>query len=214
MDNTQRVLTIFDTHAQVYQDKYMDVSLYADTLDLFCEHIVPEHASVLDIACGPGNIARYLLDRRPDVRLLGIDLAPNMIELARSNNPGADFQVMDCREINRLDARFDAVICGFGLPYLSKEEALALIRDVANLLPEGGAFCFSTMEDDYSRSGWKGPSSGGGLELYQYFHQADYLTEGLQVNGFQLLDLRRKAYAGPDGAAVTDLLMLAVKQRL
>ena len=61
----------------------MDVTLYDDSYKQFCELLPLERARVLDAACGPGNVSRYLLAQRPNLDLLGIDLAPRMVELAR-----------------------------------------------------------------------------------------------------------------------------------
>ena len=41
---------------------------------------------VLEIACGPGNITKYISRLRPDFQITAIDLSPNMIELAKANN--------------------------------------------------------------------------------------------------------------------------------
>lgn len=213
MDKTKIAIEIFDNCARQYQDKFMSLNLYRESLDLFCAAVETENAEVLDIACGPGNIAKYLLAKRPGFKILGIDLSAKMIELARLNNPAAEFQIMDCRDIGQLGRQFDAAVCGFALPYLSKEEALKLIRDVARLLRPGGVFYLSTMEGDYSQSGWKGSSSGGAAQMYIYYHQADYLTEGLKENGLEVLGLQRKVYTAPDGEATTDLLVLAKKSR-
>ena len=65
---------LFNKYALSYSEKFMDVSQYADTLDVFCNGL-PASAKVLDIACGPGNIAKYLLNKHPDMQLTGIDLA-------------------------------------------------------------------------------------------------------------------------------------------
>lgn len=166
----QTAKDIFNTYALEYQDKYMDVGLYGDSFDYFCDQL-KIGADILDVACGPGNISRYLLNRRPDFRLLGIDLAPKMIELAQNNNPEAVFKVMDGRNIGQLEQKFDAILCGFCLPYLSGAESLKLIQDASNLLNEGGVFYISTMEGDYSTSGLQKNSKGD--MLYQYFYEAD-----------------------------------------
>src|SRR5690349_18694421 len=99
MDRTKMAVDIFNKHAQIYQHKYMDVSMYHDTLDAFCNSIPKHNAQILEIACGPGNITQYLLQQRPGFNILGTDLAPNMLELARANNPEAKFKEMDGRNI-------------------------------------------------------------------------------------------------------------------
>jgi 2-polyprenyl-3-methyl-5-hydroxy-6-metoxy-1,4-benzoquinol methylase len=209
MDKTKIAVDIFNKLASGYQEKYMNVDFYQDTFDLFCSSIAKENALVLDIACGPGNITKYLLDKRPDLNVLGIDLAPNMIALAKINNPGADFQIMDARDIGMIGRKFDGIMCGFCLPYLSKEAAIKLIHDASGLLKPGGVFCLSTMEDDYANSGFRTGSSGD--QIFMHFHQADYLTEALVNNGCSITDLRRKVYPAPDGSVTTDLLIIAVK---
>jgi trans-aconitate 2-methyltransferase len=41
--------------------------------------------TVLDAGCGSGRVTRHLLDRLPEGRVIGVDGAPSMIELAREN---------------------------------------------------------------------------------------------------------------------------------
>ena len=124
MDKTKLAVDVFDKLANLYQAKFMDVSLYHDTFDMFCNNITKQNADVLELACGPGNITHYLLSKRSDFKLLGTDLAPNMIELAKINNPSAQFQLLDSRDIRKLNKTYDAIMCGFILPYLSKEDAI------------------------------------------------------------------------------------------
>ena len=208
MNKTKITIAVFDKYAKAYQDKFMNVDLYRDTFDLFCEQIQKKNASILDVACGPGNIVRFLLEKRPDFKILGIDLSPEMIALAEANNPSATFRLMDCRKINLLTEKYDAVICGFGFPYLSKEEAIQFIKNVSTLLEKNGVFCFSTMEGDYNQSGFKAPSSGGALKAFVHYHQANYLTAALEECNFKIINSQRKKYPDKDGNEITDLLVL------
>jgi len=209
MDKTKMAIDVFDKRANEYQAKFMDVGLYHDTFDLFCTSITKENAEILELACGPGNITRYLLNKRPDFKILGIDLAPNMIELAKRNNPTASFQCMDCRDIRLLGKKYDAVMCGFCLPYLSKEESVQLISDVYNLLESNGLLYISTMEDDYAKSGLESSSSGD--QMFIHYHEADYLTQALLENGFKIIDVQRIEYPKQDGSKTTDLVIIAGK---
>ena len=208
MDKTKIAIDVFDKYANEYQSKFMNVDLYHDTFDLFCNSIAQKNAEILELACGPGNITKYLLQKRPDFKILGIDMAPNMIRLAKINNPGAEFQLMDCRDIGRLDKKYDAIMCGFCLPYLSKEETVKLISDASKLLTTKGVFYLSTMEDDYSKSGFKKSSSGD--ELYIHYHEADYLMDTLNKNGFNVIDIRRKDNPANNDTA-KDLVLIAGK---
>ncbi len=209
MNKIHTAQEIFNQYASDYQNKYMDVGLYHESFDLFCSSIPTEYADILEIACGPGNITQYLLNNRPDFKILGIDIAESMIELAKINNPAAQFKLMDCRDIGMLDQKYDAIMCGFCLPYLSKEESIKLIKDTAILLKPNGVFYLSTMEDDYSKSGIQ--TNSGGDQLYMYFHQADYLSRALEENGFEIIELKRQDFPTKDGTKTTDLLIIAIR---
>ena len=115
----QQAVRVFDKRTNQYQDKFMDASISNYWLDMFCSKITTSAANILELACGPGDITKYMLTKRPDFKVFGIDLDPNMIGLAKINNPSGDFQVMDCREIGKLNKRYDGIMCGFGLTYLS-----------------------------------------------------------------------------------------------
>lgn len=209
MDKTKIAADIFNKYATEYQKKFMNVDAYGDSLDIFCSAIKKQNASVLELACGPGNITKYLLNKRSDLKIFGIDLAPNMIELSKQNNPSAEFKVMDCREINSLNKTYDAIMCGFCLPYLSKEEVIQLIVDASILLNPDGVFYLSTMEDDYSKSGFKKGSSGE--EIFMHYHEAGYLTKALEENNFKTLNWRRQDYPETDGSTTIDLIIVSKK---
>lgn len=211
MDHNPIAIRVFDAGAKAYQDAFMDTALYHDSFDLFCNAIEGRNAEVLELACGPGNITRYLLNKRPDLRILGTDLAPNMLDLARSNNAHAEFQLLDARAIGSLGRSFDAIMCGFCLPYLTPNEAKTLIRDAAAALRPKGVLYLSTMEDDPEKSGFKPSSSGKGEAAYIQFYRADFLTDALYASGFTLLDLSRKVYTGRNGEIVSDVLIVAKK---
>lgn len=209
MGDHQNTKRIFNKYADGYEAKYMNVSLYHNSLDLFCGNL-KDNARVLEIGCGPGNITRYLLSKRPDLKLLGTDIAENMIALAAKNNPETEFKVMDCRKIGQMDQKFDGVVGAFCLPYLSKEEALKLIDDISGMLNPGGVFYLSTMEDSYEKSGYEGSDSDED-KLYINYHESGYLKEALEQNNLELLkSFMLKNPANKPG--VEDLILVARKQ--
>ena len=207
MDKTKIAVAVFDKYATEYQAKYMNIDHYKDSINQFCKLIIQKNATILELACGPGNCTHYLIEQRPDFKILGTDLAPNMIELAKKNNITADFELLDCRHMTALEKKFDAIFCGFCLPYLSKDETLQLIKDASLLLNPNGVLYLSTMEDDYQKSGFKKGSSGD--LIYMYYHEGDYLTKALEENLFTIKHLKRQEYS-PNGTIESiDLLLIA-----
>lgn len=187
----------------------MDLDLYNSSYDQFIGLVVKKQAKILDIGCGPGNITRYLLKMRPDFCVEGIDIAPNMVALARENNPEACFTVLDSRQIRSLSTLYDGIVCGFCLPYLSQEERLQFIEDVYDLLVHTGVLYLSFVEGDPSGSGYKTGSSGDAV--YFNYHTLDSIQEQLVLVGFINPRTERVEYTRSTGETEIHTIVIAEK---
>ncbi len=192
MDPYKETFETWNKVAQLYQEKFMDLELYNETYDLFCKAITKESAHILEIGCGPGNITKYLLSKNPNYIMEGIDISPNMILLAKKNNPAASFSVLDCRMINEIKRKYDGIICGFCLPYISEDESLKLFSDVGNMLNESGVFYLSFVEGNEMQSGFKTTSTGD--RTYFNYHNLNTITKFLVASGFHEPHLFRVNY--------------------
>src|SRR5262245_55238635 len=71
---------------------------------------------VLDVACGTGNTA--LPEARLGADVIGVDIAPNLLEQARANASRAGLQIQfdegDAEALAYPDSSFDAVVTMFG----------------------------------------------------------------------------------------------------
>lgn len=191
MDRNKETFDTWNNIASLYQDKFMNLDLYNDTYDFICKAIATPNAKLLEIGCGPGNITKYLLSQRPDFDIFGIDIAPNMIELAKKNNPTANFAVMDSREIKNLDKKYDGIIVGFCLPYLSPKESNELISNSYDLLNENGLLYLSFVEGNPEESDFK---VGSGGRVYFHYHNLDDLITQLKKFNFDQLEIFKVKY--------------------
>jgi SAM-dependent methyltransferase len=209
MDHSTISASVFHKLADRYREKYMDLTMYDDSYREFCQLLPQGRARVLDAACGPGNVSRYLMAQRPDLDLLGIDLAPRMVELAREAVPSAQFAVQDCRHLVELQRRFDGIICAFGLPYLSGEEARAFIRVAGQALDPGRVLYLSTMLGQDEDSGFESCSTGD--QVYINYHSEDQVFDWLRRCGFTLLKEIRIPSPSAAPKPTTDLIVMAKK---
>jgi Trans-aconitate methyltransferase len=209
MDSYQITFETWNKVASLYQDKFMDLDLYNDTYDRFCQLIEKQNPSIFEIGCGPGNITKYLLKKRPDFQIQAVDVSPNMVELAKSNNPTAQFSIMDCRTINRITSKFDGIVCGFCIPYLSKNDTSKLFEDCSRLLAIGGVLYFSTIKGDYHNSGYEAGSTGD--KAYVYYYDEAYLQQQLSQNNFALLDLQYKHFPKANRSSSIGMIFIASK---
>jgi ubiquinone/menaquinone biosynthesis C-methylase UbiE len=209
MDKYQETFETWNKVAKLYEDKFMDLDLYNDTYDRFCELVLKKKASILEIGCGPGNITKYLLAKRPDFEILATDISPNMIELAKINCPDAKFELIDSRKIDNIKNTFDAIVCGFCLPYLSEADVHKFIIDCNNLLNKNGILYLSFVEGEKEKSGYQKGSSGD--RTYFYFHHLEFLTNLLKVNHFEKQSLIRKSYTKNDKTEEMHTIIIAQK---
>ena len=209
MDKYQETFQTWNKIAKIYQDKFMNLDLYNDSYDDFLELIIKTNASVLEVGCGPGNITKYLLTKKTDLKIIGIDISENMIELAKKNNPTAEFVIMDCREIDSLNKKFDAIICGFCIPYLSNSDCLKLISDCKNLLNNSGILYLSFVHGNYENSGYISGSSGD--RTYFYYHNLNNLVKTLESNHLEINRLIPKNYIKTDGTDEIHTILISKK---
>lgn len=210
MSANQQSIQAFDQQAAAYQQFFMDLDLYNDTYDAFCNLVPERHARLLELGCGPGNITRYLLQKRPDLKIEATDAAPAMVKLAQANNPGAVCRLLDCRELANVPQTYRGIIAGFCTPYLNRAECENFIKDAAGLLPPGGIFYLSTLEGNYENSGIES-SSNGKYHAHVYYYPETELQAFFTAHHLQVLQVFRKQLPKADGTTGTHLILLARK---
>lgn len=98
---------------------------------------------VMDLACGFGFYTR-LLKQQGAAQVIGIDISPEMIRLAREHEQAQpldiDYQVWDANSLPDLDA-FDLITAIYLLNYAaSKAEMLAMCQNIYKNLARDGRF--------------------------------------------------------------------------
>lgn len=96
----------------------------------------------LDLGTGPGEIPLMLCERAPRVRVIGIDLSWQMLQIAerrRHASPCAErvvFQYTDVKALPFVDGVFDGVISNTILHHIP--EPTTMLREAARVLRPGG----------------------------------------------------------------------------
>jgi ubiquinone/menaquinone biosynthesis C-methylase UbiE len=95
---------------------------------------------VLDVACGTGIVARLAAKRMGVGHLVGLDLNPGMLAVARSvsggHHPLIEWQQGSALELPFRDGSFDVVLCQLGLQFFP-DRAAALGEMLRVLIPGG-----------------------------------------------------------------------------
>lgn len=102
--------------------------------------------SVLDVACGPGNITTLLMRAVDGGRIVGTDISGGMIEKASAVCPGAEFRRVAAERLDYRD-EFDVVFCNSALQWFSDAPAACRAMFEALAVPgRAGVACPSTPD--------------------------------------------------------------------
>jgi ubiquinone/menaquinone biosynthesis C-methylase UbiE len=92
--------------------------------------------SILDIACGQGYFARALTDS--GAKVTGIDIGEELITLAKSSAPKAEFVVGSANDLSQFsDKNFTKALCVLAIQNM--EDIDGMLSEAARVLAEGGS---------------------------------------------------------------------------
>ena len=188
---------------------YEDMELHHDTYKKFYDSLSRTDASILEIGCSPGNIAQYLLELNTNFQILATDISANMIKLTKKNNPGIDLKILDYRHIDTIKNKYDGIVCGFTIPYLSKVDCQKLISNSSKLLKDNGILYLSFAEGDYKKSVYISGSSGD--RTYFYYHDIKTIKQELKLNQMEIVDFIEKKYMKSDKTSEKQTIINAKK---
>ena len=114
--------------------------LFAEVLDRLA---IGPATRLLDIGCGSGYAAALAAQR--GAKLTGIDLTPELIEIARGRVPGADFRIGPMDDLPFEDACFDAAVAFNALQFA--EDPRRAVREAARVLAPGGLLAAATFAE-------------------------------------------------------------------
>ena len=112
-------------------------------LKLLKEINVKEASRILDVGMGTGWVTEQLCRAYPSAKIIGIDFALGMLQLAQKKKCRFKTVAADARRIPFQDATHDTVISN--LAYQWVEDLSLAFSEVYRVLKSGGGFFFSTF---------------------------------------------------------------------
>jgi len=91
---------------------------------------------VWDLGCGPGHVARYLLDR--GVTVAGLDLSAALVACAKQLNPTISFKQGDFRRLPVLDHTLAGIVAFYSIIHLSRQEVKPTLVEWRRAIKVGG----------------------------------------------------------------------------
>lgn len=114
---------------------------YSGTTDFISANIA-QPRRVLDLGAGTGLLSYYWFQKFPDSEYLLVDIAEEMLNVARRRFAGLDN--VSCRILDYThglpDEDFDVIISALSVHHLENPDKQRLFADICRKLPEGGLF--------------------------------------------------------------------------
>lgn len=135
MEKTKGIKEFYDKTAADWADKWYENNEMLPLLRRFLSYL-PDKPKVLDLCCGAGYESMRLA--RLGASVVGIDLSPASIDIARERNPHLEFYVDDMLEDYSYIGAVDGITCIAGLVHIPPENARAAFERMAQVLRAGG----------------------------------------------------------------------------
>lgn len=186
-DRARRIAKNLSNHYDGLVDRYIEVFFNDKTdapwLELFLAAL-PAGSHVLDVGCGPGNFARYIIQE--GYRVTGIDISKGMIDAARELVPNASFDVMDMSHLRYRANTFDGLLAAYSFLHVPASAAEHTLMGFRRVVVPGGVVCLMVKRGQGEQT-LPSPLVAGKTCYVQLWRDKDLLSV-LQKCSFEIID--------------------------
>jgi ubiquinone/menaquinone biosynthesis C-methylase UbiE len=159
-------------------------------------------AQVLEVSCGHGGGASYLVRTLRPASYTGLDVNPAGVAFCRErhNLPGLDFVEGDAENLPFVDQSFDAVInveASHCYPRFPR-----FLTEVARVLRPGGHFLYVDVRPRNRFAAWDAALAGAPLRMVSHTDVTREVLRGIEKNthwSVNLVDRHQPAFLRPFG---------------
>ena len=146
MDKKTQTVQTYNRSAMALAGKFDRMGARSKDIDETFALVEKENPKVLEIGCGNGRDAEYILEKTNDY--LGTDISEELIKLAREKVPQAEFEVADVTSFE-FPAGLDIVFAFASLIHVTKEEFSIILHKLSAALDDGGVIRISLKYNDH-----------------------------------------------------------------
>ncbi len=181
--NAPEVRAAYDRVAHAYANQFSSEldgkPLDRALLDAFVE-LTRGKGRILDVGCGPGQIARYIANHGADV--CGVDLSSQMIAEARARHPKIPFRESDMTALEDSDASIAGITAFYAIVHMSLADIERAFQEWRRVLVFGGRVLLSFHVGDERIH--LGEFLGHAVSIDWTFHDHKAIEALLQRTGF------------------------------
>lgn len=141
--------------------------------------------TMLDLGCGPGQTTRFLADNGVS-NILGTDLSPKMIEVAKKYHPDLKFEVANMLSLPYKDNSFASAVTFYSIVHFTETELEEALKEIFRVLSSDAELLisFHIGKDTIHLDNFLEEK----VNVNFYFFKTDFVLELLHKIGFEIID--------------------------
>jgi len=189
----------------LFKDEFQGKPFDLKVLDAFAGSLKPG-ARVCDVGCGPcGHVTRLLADRRLDV--IGVDVSPVCVDLARQLQRSLPFEVMDASALEFSISSLDGIVAYYLFHYIPLIQWPDVLSEFRRVVRPGGRILIVLKTG--AGEGWIPDPLGETPDVFWAARSLKDLEEIVESSDFQIT-LGEQRGAMPREIAVDRIYLQAV----
>ena len=180
-----------EKYYEYFKDEMKQKEYDRKFLDEFSNHFGSKSV-ICDVGCGPGHITRYVHDK--GLNVFGADISEKCVEVARRENPGMRFQVMDIADLDLGDGSVDGIISFYSIIHTPKRFQPMLFSEFNRVLKIGGRICVVVKKGN--TEGYVDDLIVFKARLYFANFNEKEIRNYLEANKFRVISLETTVYFG------------------
>lgn len=181
--NPEAVIQQFDAAASTYDGVALMQQQSAERLIERLHYIQCQRETVLDLGAGTGQCCQLLRGQYPDMTLLALDRAPNMLAALQQKQLSVTTLCADATAIPLPDNSVDCVVSNMMLHW--SLDIPLIFAEVNRVLREGGVFLFTTLGPDTLHELRRSWASVDDYNHVHHFYDMHDIGDALLQAGFQ-----------------------------
>ncbi|TKG71774.1 class I SAM-dependent DNA methyltransferase [Prauserella endophytica] len=139
--------TLAVDYAAMFKDELAAKPFLRAMLGAFAELVLAGGGGrVADVGCGPGLITAHLHGLGLDV--FGLDLSPEMVAVARAENPGLRYDVGSMTALDLADGSLSGIVAMYSLIHTPLERLPSVFAEFRRVLAPGGQLLLAFQVGD------------------------------------------------------------------
>lgn len=190
--------TVAGDYARLLPALNAETSLDIAMIDGFADRCASARLGpVADAGCGTGRVSAYLAARGLDV--IGIDLSPGMVDVARRTYPELHFEVGALEELPLPDASLGGLVAWYSIIHTAPERLPVIVAQAARALRPGAWLLAAFQAGDGQRVD-RTSAYGQPVTMTNYRHDPEHVVDVLEDHGFKIRARLHRAAEGTEKA--------------